>query len=65
MVTNLIYAGFFGVLGAVVFYLLFVELMGMALHWFLAPIGLALAIGLKNGVKGLVDYWRNFGHGEV
>jgi hypothetical protein len=62
---NLVYAEFFGVLGAIAVYLLFVELQGVALHWALVPLSLALVVGLKNGIGGLVDYWRNFGHGQV
>ena len=61
--ASLVYAGFFGVMGAVVVYLLFVELLDAALHWALAPIGLALLIGLKNSVGSLKDYWQNHGHG--
>lgn len=61
--ANLVYAGFFGVIGAVAAYLVFVELMGAALQWALVPVGLALLVGLKIGLDGLLDYWRNFGHG--
>lgn len=62
---NLVYAGFFGVLGAVAVYLLFVELVGVTLQWALAPVGLALIVAMKNSFDGLADYWRNFGHGQV
>ncbi len=62
VVTSLIYAGFFGVLGSVVVYLIFVELQGAAMHWTLAPLGLALLFGLKSSVSMLLDYWRNYGH---
>ncbi len=62
---SLVYAGFFGVLGAVAVYLLFVELIGIALQLAFVPVGLALVFGLKTGFDGLVDYWRNFGHGQV
>ena len=62
VVTSLIYAGFFGVMGAVAVYLIFVELQGAAMQWTLAPLGLALIIGLKNSISMLLDYWRNFGH---
>ena len=63
--ASLVYAGFFGVMGAVVVYLLFVELQGVALHWALSPIGLALIFGLRSALKDLLDYWRNHGHGQV
>ena len=62
---NLVYAGFFGMLGAIAAYLLIVELLDKALQWALVPLGFALVVGLKNGLGGLVDYWRNFGHGEA
>lgn len=60
---SLVYAGLFGVLGAVAVYLLFVELLGVALQWAFVPLGLALLAGLKIGLGRLVDYWRNFGYG--
>jgi len=61
--SSLIYAGFFGVIGAVAVYLVAVELMGAHLRWFLAPIGVALIFGVRSSVAGLLDYWRNYGHG--
>ena len=61
--TSLVYTGFFGVLGAVAVYLLAVELMGLNLQWTLAPVGLALVVGLRNSLVSLIDYWRNYGHG--
>ena len=63
VVTSLIYAGFFGVIGAVAVYLVAVELMGGHLRWFLAPIGIALIFGVRSSIVGLLDYWRNYGHG--
>ena len=61
--TSIVYAGFFGVIGAVATYLFAVELIGAHLRWALLPIGLALVVGLRNGVVSLTDYWRNYGHG--
>lgn len=61
--TSLVYTGFYGVIGAVAVYLFAVELLGAHLRWALVPVGLALVVGLRNGVVGLVDYWRNYGHG--
>ena len=61
--ASLVYAGLFGIFGAVAVYLLGVELMNMALKWALAPIGLALAIGLYSSLGSLRDYWQNYGHG--
>ena len=63
VVTNLIYAGFFGVLGAVGVYLVGIELMNMDHGWMYAPLGLAFIVGLRSGLKGLVDYWQQYGHG--
>jgi len=63
IIASLIYAGFFGVLGSVVVYLLGVELMGMDLLWLYAPQILAIFVGLVSGFRQLVDYWRHFGHG--
>ncbi|MEM7500681.1 MAG: hypothetical protein AAF417_01505 [Pseudomonadota bacterium] len=62
--AHLVYTGFFGVLGAIAVYLLLVELLGVALEWTLGPLGLALIVGLKQGFQSLLDYWRNYGHGE-
>ena len=63
VVTSLIYTGFFGVIGAVGVYLIGIELIDMDQGWMYAPLGLAFIIGLRSGLKGLVDYWRNYGHG--
>ncbi|MEM7433312.1 MAG: hypothetical protein AAF351_15425 [Pseudomonadota bacterium] len=62
VVANLIYAGFFGVIGVIAIYLLFVELQGVALHWAFAPLGIALIFGVKTSYAYLLDYWRNYGH---
>lgn len=59
----LVYAGFFGVMTAVVVYLLMVELMSMPIEWIYAPVVIALAIGLWNSLKMLKDYWTHYGHG--
>lgn len=61
--ASLFYAGFFGVLAAVAFYLLGVELMGMDLIWLYIPLILALIVGLISGFRQLLSYWRDFGHG--
>ena len=54
--------GFYGVIGAVVFYLLGVELAGLALRWLYLPIVIALIFGFRRAATMLVDYWRNYGH---
>ena len=61
--TNLVYTGFFGVLGLVVVYLIGVELMNVDLRWIFAPVGLAILVGLKQSYSGLTDYWQHHGHG--
>ena len=61
--ASLVYAGLFGIFGAIGVYLLGVELMSMELQWALVPIGLALAIGLYSSLGSLKDYWQNYGHG--
>ena len=61
--TNLVYFGFFGVVGLVAVYLIGVELMGVDRRWIFAPVGLAIIVGLKKSYGGLTDYWRHYGHG--
>ena len=54
--------GFYGVMGAVVFYLLGVELAGLPLRWTYLPIGIALLVAGWSAAKMLSDNWRNYGH---
>ena len=61
--ASLVYTLFFGVLAAVAVYLFGVELMNLDLRWMYAPIVIAAAVGLKDAVSLLSDYWRNYGHG--
>lgn len=61
--ANLVYAGFFGVIAAVAVYLMGVELMNADPRWALAPLGLAIVVGLRKSAVSLTDYWRNYGHG--
>lgn len=63
--ASVVYAGFFGVLGAVCVYLLGVELMDADLRWLYLPIVVSLALGLRGATKQLRDYWRNYGHGTA
>ncbi len=60
--TNLVYAGFFGVIGAVAVYLLGVELLGIDPQWAVAPLGVAVVAGLVGSRGSIRDYWRNYGH---
>lgn len=61
--ANIVYAGFFGVIGVVIFYLLGIELMELNERWLLAPLGLALIFGLWQSTRMLKDYWTHHGHG--
>ncbi len=63
MTASLVYAGFFGVLGAVGVYLFGVELMNIDQRWMFAPMVIAIVVGLKNSFGSLTDYWRHHGHG--
>jgi hypothetical protein len=53
--TDLVYAGFFGVFGAVGVYLIGIELMGIHPRWMFAPVGLAILVGLKSSLGNLRD----------
>lgn len=61
---NVVYYGFFGVMAAVVVYLLGVEILGLRLVWVTVTVIIALSIGLWRSMPMLADYWRNYGHGE-
>ena len=54
--------GFYGVIGAVVVYLIGVELAGLDLRWLYLPIVFALLLALRRAAGMLADYWGNFGH---
>jgi energy-coupling factor transporter transmembrane protein EcfT len=56
--------GFYGLIVAIVFYLLGVELIGLPQHWMFYPFILGLLIGCWKSFLNLRDYWRNFGHGK-
>ena len=59
--VSLVYAGFFGVLGAVAVYLIGVELMNVEQRWMFAPLALAIIVGLWSSLGNLTDYWRYYG----
>lgn len=61
--TNLVLYGFYGLLATIVMYLIGVELIGLDPAWSLLPLGLAIAIGCRYGIRSIVDYWQNYGHG--
>ncbi len=54
--------GFYGLLAAVVVYLIGVEIMGLPLQWMFFPIILGLLSGCWQSFLGLRDYWSNYGH---
>ncbi|MEO0346516.1 MAG: hypothetical protein AAF229_09680 [Pseudomonadota bacterium] len=59
--AQLVLYGVYGVMGAVVMYLLGVELGGLSLRWMYLPIGVALIFALWGAGRMLGDYWRNYG----
>jgi energy-coupling factor transporter transmembrane protein EcfT len=54
--------GFCGLLAAIVFYLLGVELMGLPLQWMFLPFIFGLLSGCWKSFLNIRDYWRNYGH---
>ena len=54
--------GFYGLLAAIVVYLLGVELMGLPLQWMIYPFILGLLSGCGKSFLNIRDYWRNYGH---
>lgn len=58
---NLVLYGFYGVLAAVGVYLV-VEWGGWPVEWLLAPMVVALLIGLRKAIQAVGDYWQNYGH---
>lgn len=60
--ANAVLYGFFGVICAVAYYLIGVEVLGMSLRWFLLPVLIALVASLAPSWRMLKDYWRNYGH---
>ena len=62
--ANIVLYGFFGVMGAVVVYLIGVEGLGLKRDWILLPVVVALLTGLWRSIPMLGDYWRNYGDGS-
>jgi energy-coupling factor transporter transmembrane protein EcfT len=54
--------GFYGLLAAIVVYLLGVEIMGLPLEWMFYPFMLGLLSGGWRSFVSLRDYWSNYGH---
>ena len=61
--ANLVLYLFYGLMGAVVFYLIGVEALKLSAKVALIPLGVAVLGGLRKSLSLLVDYWRNYGHG--
>lgn len=54
---------FFGVVAAVIVYLLGVELLGLPIVWMFLPLPVSLMYGLWKAWSAVGDYWENYGHG--
>lgn len=65
LVAFTILYGFYGLIAAVIVYLVGVELMGLPLLWMFAPLLFAALIGIWKGASGIRDYLRNYGHGPA
>lgn len=55
--------GFYGVMAAILVYLLGVELLGLSVSWMFLPLALSLLFGLWKARAAVGDYWENYGHG--
>ena len=56
--------GFYGLIAAVVVYLFGVELMGLPTKWMYYPFVIGLLLGCWHSVRGIRDYWRNYGNAD-
>lgn len=54
--------GFYGLLAAIVVYLVGVEIMGLPLQWMFYPFIVSLLSGFWKALLNIRDYWRNYGH---
>lgn len=54
--------GFYGLVAAVIVYLLGVELMGLPLSWMFAAFAIGVLMGCWKSIQGIRDYWANYGH---
>ena len=55
--------GFYGLVAAVVVYLIGVELMGMSLQWMFYAFFVGIILGAWRTIIAIRDYWLNSGHG--
>ena len=61
--ANMVLYLFYGLIAAVVFYLIGVEALKLSGKVPLIPLGIAVLSGIWKSLSLLVDYWRNYGHG--
>ncbi|MEM8983435.1 MAG: hypothetical protein AAGC71_10435 [Pseudomonadota bacterium] len=61
--ANAVLYGSYGVVAAIVTYLLGVEWIGLPLIWMFVPFYLMLLYSGWRSLVMLLDYWRNYGHG--
>ena len=62
--ANIVLHGFYGLLAAIVVYLLGVELLGLPREWMFYAFILGLLSGCWRSFLNLRDYWRNYGHAK-
>lgn len=60
--ANAVLYGFFGVIAAVVLYLIGIKLLGIVKDWLLLSLVLTLIFGFWRSLSMLADSWRNYGH---
>lgn len=63
LMTNIVLHGLYGLLAAIVVYLLGVELLGIERHWMFLPFLFTLFSGSWKGFRSIADYLADYGHG--
>ena len=61
--ANTVLYGAYGVIAAIITYLVFVAWFGLHLLWMFVPLVVMLLYSIARSVAMLVDYWRNHGQG--
>jgi len=54
--------GFYGLIAAIVVYLLGVELIGLPANWMFCPFAIGLLVGCWNSFLSIRDYWNSYGY---
>ena len=54
--------GFYGLIAAIVFYLIGIELLGFPTNWLFYPLIAGVLIGCWKSSSGIRDYWGNHGY---